>query len=188
MIAPRFRPWPTDAAGRLLPAAPVRGLTVYVQHGSHIACFDRWRIVACSRLRFTARCGARSETREAAEWGAWLDARAAEGTLTAHVPGCRISWCRGCDTAAIGRPAAAGVPNVRAPARPAPADARARRIAQARAGRDAPPHDHTVTVDPTWADPARCTCGADPAVPCAHIVGALARDPALRCQLLDLFL
>ncbi len=104
---PGYRPWPVDEQGRLLAAAPIRGLLVEVRLGGDWRFFDRWRIVACSRARFVARDGHRVETHPVEAWGAWLDARAAEGTMSAHLPGCALSWCKGCDTASLGRP---GVP------------------------------------------------------------------------------
>lgn len=102
-----YRPWPVDQQGRLLAAVPIRGLCVEVHLGGNGRLFDRWRIVACSRTRFVARRAGRSEEHPVADWGAWLDARAAEGAMSAHLPGCVQSWCKGCDTASLGRP---GVP------------------------------------------------------------------------------
>jgi hypothetical protein len=242
--AARHRPWPLDEQGRLLAATPARGLVVEVHLGGAGRFFDRWRVAACSRARFVARTAGRAEERPAAEWGAWLDARAAEGTLSAHLPGCALSWCKGCDTASLGRP---GVPPG-APARrpgaatvragpgpasrsttpapralPAPGvsmpavDVGARDARVLRAAKDVlarytfhplPPAEpgerlvrlevhggarpYTVTVDPDWRTPARCTCPdharASNGGFCKHVIGALLRDEALRCQLLELFL
>lgn len=186
MTPPPFRPWPTDAAGRLLPAAPVRGLTIDVQTGAHIAQFHRWRVIQCSRVRFTARRAGRTETVPTRDWVAWLDARAGEGTLTAHRPGCCIDRCRGCDTAPIGRPAAS-------PPAPAsgPRSGAAPGLGAALRGLGGPStHPWAVTIDPSWAQLPACTCPAfraDPR-PCAHIVAEVGADPTLRCQLLGLFL
>jgi hypothetical protein len=125
-----YRPWPRDDQGRLLAAAPIRGLCVEVHLGGHGAQFDRWRVAACSSRRFVVRDAGRSEVHPASAWGDWLDARAAEGPLTAHLPGCVRSWCRGCDTAGVGRPglplaSPARAPGARpSPAAPAPAPAR----------------------------------------------------------------
>ncbi len=101
-----FRPWPTDEKGRLLPLAPVRGLRVEVHLGRTGGLFDRWRVAAASRTGFTAVLRHARERHAAADWGAWLDARCAEGSLSVHLPACPLSWCSGCDGSGVGRPSA----------------------------------------------------------------------------------
>lgn len=235
-----FRGWPTDADGNLLPAVPIRGLRLDAYWGDHVACFTRWRVSASSAAGFTVESAGRLEQHPASAWVDWLDARVAEGRVWAHLPGCQISWCRGCDTSGVGRPELpTPVPGSlgRAPTNHAPPvrspsprafspvngahmtptnvagrDARVLRAAQdvlkkytftpsdasdlpasrrryTVTGGDRP---YVVVVDVEWsADPA-CTCpdhlrksnGAF----CKHVIGALLRDDALRCQLLELFL
>ncbi len=121
MSASGYRPWPRDAQGRLLAAVPVRGLLVEVHLGGSGPLFDRWRVVACSRTRFVAQAARRTEERAVTGWGDWLDARAAEGPLLAHLPGCARWWCTGCDTASLGRPGSGGVRLSGPPASPSTA-------------------------------------------------------------------
>jgi hypothetical protein len=106
-VSSTFRPWPVDEKGRLLPATPVRGLRVEVHLGRRGGLFDRWRVTAASRTGFTAVLRHARERHAAADWGAWLDARCAEGTVSVHLPGCPLCWCSGCDGSGVGRPGSA---------------------------------------------------------------------------------
>jgi hypothetical protein len=124
MSAVSFTAWPRDSAGRLLPAAPLRGLVLEVS-GRGLA-HDRFRVTHVDAVRFRVSGAAPAHDRPLESWGAYLDGLLSVpgATLTVHLPSCgRTAWptCQGCDGSAVGRPGAvAGQPTASPTPHPSP--------------------------------------------------------------------
>lgn len=205
------RPWPTDRHGRLLPAAPVRGLRV---ESWGVGCaYLRYRVSHLNAQRFRIAGHGLPFDLPLSRWPDWLESlEPNQGRwITVHLSACTLVACHGCDGSAVGRSSAVppspksspGVPVNEMPA--FQRDARLLRAARVvlkdyklEAQGDGkflvtgPNQPYRVTVSPEWSAAPRCTCPDNQRATtggyCKHVIAVLLREPALRCQLLELFL
>ncbi len=100
--------WPRDRHGRLLPAAPVKGLLFLRYRTDPLPRVLR----RASRHGFVVTClGRVHHEAPPSAWVDWLDALTAHHPLdpdrphevVCHLPGCLWATCDGCDTAHVGR-------------------------------------------------------------------------------------
>lgn len=196
--APHRRPGP-------LPSAPVGGMKLWVQHGTHWSLGTNWSVSRINSRSFYIASDGRTERKLLPQWHAWLVARLREGQV----------WL---DGALLDNPyhPPDGEPAT-APPTEVDRDARDRRML--RAARhvlksyslerapidpDAPGlarvavvmqrRSYNVVLHTDWSAPPTCTCpdashGATATGGfCKHSIAACLRWDDLRCQLLDLLI
>lgn len=205
------RPWPRDRWGRLLPAAPRRGMRV--ERWGKALAYHRHRVTHADADRFRVAEGSAVRELPLSAWPDWLASLFDDpgAWVTVHLVGCQLSTCRGCDGSGVGRPAPVHpvpppqngdpVPDIPVLQRDARLMRAARVVLQeyrfeplgpGRLRVTGPHSRYEVDISPDWSAPPRCSCPDNrrdtTAGYCKHVIAAMLRDDALRCQLLELFL